>query len=240
MAEKESRNKSKITEEEKDQCIEVLKEHIKILKESENIRWEDFGDTVGVSQTTINNWGKLNMTGTPIRPKLENVLAIAYYFNVSLDWLLGFSSNRDLSPVRITYKEWIITIENYLECGVVKPFYRPELDDSFQGYDEDTQKNLEYTIETLMSGGLGYQTSYLSSARMSPLHQDIIHLEDNFELVYVYKPHPDSIYDVTKDMDGIYPDILEIKDTFLRCIIACIIIRNMCQKNLIRLSGNIL
>ncbi len=235
MAEKESKDKSKITEEEKDQCIEILNENIKVLKESEDIRWEDFGNTVGVSQTTINNWGKPNTTGTLIRPKLDSVLAIAYHFNVSLDWLLGFSSNKEASPVPITYKEWIITIENYLEYGVVKPLYRPELDDSFQPYDEDTQKNLEYTIETLMSGGLGYQTSYLSSARMASSEkaesvvpsEEKAHLEDDFDPPYVYTPHSDNIYDASKDMDGIYPDVLEIKDTFLRCIIACL---HFCKK----------
>ncbi|MCI9058675.1 MAG: helix-turn-helix transcriptional regulator [Lachnospiraceae bacterium] len=233
MAEKESKDKSKLTDAEIEQCIKVLREHIKALRENEHIKWEDFPEKVGVSQSTINNWGSKNKDGKTIKPKLDSVLMIAAYFNVSLDWLLGLSSNREASPVPITYKEWIITIENYLEYGVVKPLYRPELNDSFQPYDEDTQKNLEYTIETLMSGGLGYQTSYLSSARMAPsekeeseelksLHQKKFHLEDDFEPIYTYTPHSDNIYDASKDMDGIYPDVLEIKDTFLRCIIACL------------------
>lgn len=235
MAEKESKDKSKQIDETMEPYLKVLKKHINVLRENEHILWKNFEEKVNVSPNTINNWGTTTKKGKTIRPKLENVLMIADYFNVSLDWLLGLSSNREASPVPITYKEWIITIENYLEYGVVKPLYRPELNDSFQAYDEDTQKNLEYTIETLMSGGLGYQTSYLSSARMASSEKEEsvfpskkkAHLEDDFDPPYVYTPHSDNIYDASKDMDGIYPDVLEIKDTFLRCIIACL---HFCKK----------
>ncbi|MCI8373745.1 MAG: hypothetical protein HFI75_15390 [Lachnospiraceae bacterium] len=218
MAE-ESKKKSQLTNEETEQCIETLIERIKVLKESEHMKWDEFKKEVCVSQTTISNWSSKGKDGKPKEqnasmPKLESIMRIAYYFDVSLDWLLGLSKIKEISPVPTTYKEWIITIENYFNHGVVDFFYRPELDDTPDCV-KDEQKEDEAFIKKKMSGSIGFQTSGL-------LPETKIPLEDNFYPVYTYTPHQDNIYDVSEDMHGVYPDILEIKDTFLRCIIACL------------------
>lgn len=202
--------------------IQTLIEHIDTLRKSNSMGWTEFEDEVEVSQKMVFSWSFEKKDGKPKEgkvsmPKLDSVLKIAAYFNVSLDWLLGLSTNKEASPVPITYKEWIITIENYLEQGVVRPFFRPELMKPWV-YDEDTQKkmdDMEDSINDLMSGSF---ESDLPPIRSIPLEDDF----RDYQPRYTYTSHSDSIYDVTEDMDGTYPDILEIKDTFLRCIIACL------------------
>lgn len=202
--------------------LKMLIEHIDTLRKSEGMDWTEFEDKVRVSQKVVSSWGVEKKDGKPKEgkvsmPKLGRILMIAEYFNVSIDWLVGLSANREHSPVPITYKEWIIAIENYLGYGAVKPFYRPELGKS-PDYDEDTQKAMESmkdAIEKRMSGGF---RSDLPPTRGIPLEDDF----RDYQPGYTYTPPSDSIYDVSEDMDGVYPDILEIKDTFLRCLVACL------------------
>lgn len=202
--------------------LKILVEHIDTLRKSKGMGWTAFEDEVRVSQKTVTSWSFETKAGKPKKgnvsmPKLDKILMIAEYFNVSIDWLVGLSTNRETSPVPITYKEWIIAIENYLGYGAVKPFYRPELGRS-PDYDEDAQKEMESmkdAIKRRMSGGF---QSDLPPTRAVPLEDDF----RDYQPGYTYTPHPDSIYDVSGDMDGVYPDILEIKDTFLRCLVACL------------------
>ena len=214
------------------QQLKTLYEHTNILRKGKHMKWvqgadgaDSFTDKV-LSQSTVESWnaGK--------DPTLSSVLKIINYFDVSFDWLFGLSSGKELSPVTLTYKKWIDVMESYLGNGIVKPFYRPELDNNFPGYDENTQKEREAFIEKLDSS-FGFQTSqeprtsYIyqkpdGSKKPKALAVNDIPLEDNVRLSYGYVSHSDNIYDVSKDMGGVYPDILKIKDTFLRCITACL------------------
>lgn len=204
-------NEKEISEEKINQSIEHFLERIEDLKRSENLNWEEFNTKTNVSRSAIDSWRSKTKTGkeksgnTAI-PGIDKVLRIAYAFNVSPDWLLGFST------IPVTYKEWIVFIEKSLENGAVRPFYRPELDKRPPIYDDETQEKMEFYIESFMSGSFKSDTPETIE----------VPVEDYFNVEYTYTPQPDSIYDVTEDMDGIYPDILEIKDTFLRCIIACL------------------
>lgn len=214
MEKKKSENRT-LSNEETEEIVNTLIQNIMVLKEDEGITWDDFKKEINVGQSAISNWGSETKDGKGKRlivPKFESVLKIAHYFNVSLDWLAGLSTNREVYPVPLTYKEWIITIENYLDNGVVRPFYRPELDKRPPIYDDETQEKMESFIKSFVSGSFG-----------SDVPETIeVPIEDYFNVEYTYTLQPDSIYDVTEDMDGTYPDILEIKDTFLRCIIACL------------------
>lgn len=204
--------------------LKMLIEHIDTLRKSKGkgMDWIEFENEVKVSQKVVSSWSVEKKDGKPKEgkvsmPKLGRILMIAEYFNVSIDWLVGLSANREPSPVPITYKEWIIAIENCLGYGAVKPFYRPELGRS-PDYDEDTQKSMEAmedAIEKRMSGGF---RSDLPPTREIPLEDDF----RDYQPGYTYTPPSGSIYDVSGDMDGVYPDILEIKDTFLRCLVACL------------------
>lgn len=214
MEKKKSENRT-LSNEETEEIVNTLIQNINVLKEDEDITWGDFKKKIEVSQSAISNWGSETKDGKRkklIAPKFESVLKIAHYFNVSLDWLAGLSTNRESCPVPLTYKEWIITIENYLDNGVVRPFYRPELDKRPPIYDDETQEKMESFIESFVSGSFKSDTPETIE----------VPIEDYFNVEYTYTPQPDSIYDVAGDMDGIYPDILKIKDTFLRCIIACL------------------
>lgn len=201
--------------------LKTLVEHVNILKRSKGMGWIEFENKVHVSQKTVSSWNpktkdEKSQKGSASMPKLDKILKIADYFNVSIDWLLGFSTDRESSPVPVTYKEWIATIEKYLEDGAVKPFYRPELDYSGDD-DEDAQEEMKAAIEKRMSGSF---QSALPPSRAVPIEDDFRNY--GYDPVYIYKPHPDSIYDVSEDMDGVYPDVLEITDTFLRTVIACL------------------
>lgn len=214
MKKKKSKNRT-LSNEETEEIVNTLIQNIMVLREDEDITWGDFKNETAVSQSVISNWGSETTDGKKkklIVPKFESVLKIAHYFNVSLDWLTGLSTNRETCPVPLTYKEWIVFIEKSLDNGVVKPFYRPELDKRPPIYDDETQEKMESFIK-----------SFVSSSFESDVPETIeVPIEDYFNVEYTYTPQPDSIYDVTEDMDGIYPDILEIKDTFLKCIIACL------------------
>lgn len=241
MAKKESENnilseeeieKEKIKQQ-LEQYQKILIERVDMLRKSKQMSWRDFSKKVKVPQSTVDSWNirqkdKSDKEKIDNGPRLSNILNIANYFNVSIDWLFGLSPNREPSPVLMTYKEWIDVIENYLEYGAVEPFYRPGLDDSSQAHDEDTQEEMESAqnelesfVKKFMSSGPGFQISE-EFRKADPPPTREIPMEDNFQPQYDYTPDSDNIYDVSKDMNGVYPDILEIKDTFLRCLISCL------------------
>lgn len=221
----EEKNRKDITmsDEELKDHIQKLYDRTKLLRDSEKISWDDFKDKVGVHYNTVKTWNtqknskdkRINKTEKISVPNLSSILSIAYHYNVSLDWLVGYSTNKESTPIPSTYEEWLYVIEKYLDNGVVRQLYRPELDFNTSTLDAEDENASRAFIDNIMSGG----TVHEKTEKMPPTKQ--IPMEDNFGLLsYTYNPHPDNIYDVANDMDGIYPDILEIKDTFLRCILS--------------------
>lgn len=212
-----------MTEEE---LAKLIGENIFELKKQlgKDKRWEDFKKDTGVGRTTIENWrndGKV--------PKIDNLYRICDTYNVSLDWLVGKSQCQRVASIPVTYGDWVNTLEEWVSTGIIKPFYIPELDNSY--YDklisklEKLPNNWEVTTQALKKI---YPTSVLGSEADDSFYPKSDDSSETGELkcsdyscssfAYEYNPH--DIYNAEKDFNGTYPDIFQIKDTFLRCILA--------------------
>ena len=70
----------------------ILNKRLKELRLRDGVTQKSIADKIGVTSVSLQRFEY----GTA-RPKLENIIALADYFNVSLDYLVGRSDN----PARI-------------------------------------------------------------------------------------------------------------------------------------------
>lgn len=75
-------------------------EKIKYLRKASGLTQSDLAKELGVSYPTISNYETGSRTGT-----IENLVKIADYFNISLDWLLGRDTSKDISPTSSSLEE---------------------------------------------------------------------------------------------------------------------------------------
>lgn len=71
----------------------VLNQRLKGLRVANKVTQQSIADALGV---TVGNVQKFEY-GTA-RPKLENVIKLADFFNVSLDYLVGRTDNPKINP----------------------------------------------------------------------------------------------------------------------------------------------
>ena len=64
-------------------------ENLKVLRSEFSITQKQLADVIGVSQQSINKYENHN-----IEPDIETLKRIADYFDTSIDFLVGFSSDR--------------------------------------------------------------------------------------------------------------------------------------------------
>lgn len=69
--------------------MSVLYDNIEILRNERNLTLQGVSDVTGVPVSTISGWKK---NGVPV--KSDNLEAMANYFDVSIDFLLGRTRNR--------------------------------------------------------------------------------------------------------------------------------------------------
>lgn len=207
------------------ELAKLVAENVFKLKEQlgKEYRWEDFERDTGVLRTVFENAKKGKVPG------IDKLYKVCDAYNVSLDWLVGKSQCQRVASIPVTYGDWVNTLEEWVSTGIIKPFYIPELDNSY--YDklisklEKLPNNWEVTTQALKKI---YPTSVLGSEVDDSFYPKSDDPSETGELkcsdyscssfAYEYNPH--DIYNVEKDFNGTYPDIFQIKDTFLRCILA--------------------
>ena len=62
----------------------ILGERLKLCRKSNQLTLEQIGNQLGVTKTTVSRWEKGNRL-----PDIPALLALADYFDVSTDYLLG-------------------------------------------------------------------------------------------------------------------------------------------------------
>lgn len=72
----------------------ILNQRLKSLRLQNNVTQQKVADALGV---TVGNVQKFEY-GTA-KPKLENVIKLADFFNVSLDYLVGRTDNPKVNPL---------------------------------------------------------------------------------------------------------------------------------------------
>lgn len=185
--------------------------------------WDDFEKGADVRRTTISNW----KSGTV--PKIDHLYRICDAYNVSLDWLIGKSQCHRVTNTPVTYGDWVNTLEEWVNTGVIKPFYIPELNNSYYDNMISELDKLPIAWElTTQAMKKMYPNSILASEidesfkpkSDDPSETGEVKCSDYSYCSFAYEYNPDDIYNAEKDFDGTYPDIFQIKDTFLRCILA--------------------
>ncbi|GBU20176.1 hypothetical protein R80B4_00051 [Fibrobacteres bacterium R8-0-B4] len=83
----------------------MFAERLRMLMVKNRVNQQKLGDALGLSQQTIQDY--LIPSGEGAAPKLENIVAMAEYFDVSCDYLTGVSSRlaRDVD-VQVLAKEY--------------------------------------------------------------------------------------------------------------------------------------
>lgn len=110
-----------------------LKHKIRMLLEERNISQTKLAEDIGMPQPNLNK--KLSLNNDSHRFTLEQIWAIADYFNVSVDDLLG----RKPKPNITTLKERCIFLADLIERGVIR-YNKFERDESYESpidYDEN-------------------------------------------------------------------------------------------------------
>lgn len=67
-------------------------ERLKYLRKIYNVTQEDLAQYLGVKRNTISDWESGNS-----EPNIENIILIADYFNVTIDYLLNNKTNNRIS-----------------------------------------------------------------------------------------------------------------------------------------------
>lgn len=68
-------------------------ERIRELRQDEDISQQELGEALGISQHTISQYELHHR-----RPDPETIIALAKFFNVSTDYLLGVTNTRNKFP----------------------------------------------------------------------------------------------------------------------------------------------
>ena len=68
----------------------IFAERLKVLRQSQNLTLQQLGEKLGATKATIGNLENCNK-----QPSMTLVIKIAEYFNVSVDYLLGLSDDRN-------------------------------------------------------------------------------------------------------------------------------------------------
>lgn len=68
----------------------IFAERLKVLRQSQNLTLQQLGEKLGATKATIGNLENCNK-----QPSMTMVIKIAEYFNVSVDYLLGLSDDRN-------------------------------------------------------------------------------------------------------------------------------------------------
>lgn len=68
----------------------IFAERLKVLRQSQNLTLQQLGEKLGATKATIGNLENCNK-----QPSMTMVIKIAEYFNVSVDYLLGLSNDRN-------------------------------------------------------------------------------------------------------------------------------------------------
>lgn len=67
-----------------DKCKIAFAERLADLMENNNI--SDFSRKIGIPERTVNSWLRMKTT-----PRMEYIIELALFFNVSADYLLGIA-----------------------------------------------------------------------------------------------------------------------------------------------------
>ena len=125
--------------------IEILHTRMaQYVKEKTDGNTENFGKLCGVAKSTMYD---LMSAASHKTPRLDTLIQIANYYNISLDWLLGYSDIMELSKTNdsssktndsssetndsssktsLTYKDMIEQIEEWYDDNIVKANFQVE------------------------------------------------------------------------------------------------------------------
>lgn len=93
-----------------------FQENLKRLMSSRNFSMKALSDEVGITSATISRYLSGNRT-----PDLQQIIKIAEYFNVSIDWLLGINGDKfDIMPKEIQDIAHLYTLANLDDRRVVQ------------------------------------------------------------------------------------------------------------------------
>lgn len=75
----------------------IFREHLRHLMQTRNLSMKALGEELNVTPATLSRYLSGDRT-----PDLPYVVKIASYFNISIDWLLGFNGDKyDIMPVEV-------------------------------------------------------------------------------------------------------------------------------------------
>ena len=87
------------------------------LRSRNRLSQEDLAKELGVHEGTVKNWENNRCT-----PDAKNICALADFFHITTDSLLGRKEGRSISLPKLTdreYNQLLGIIQSYLDCRVV-------------------------------------------------------------------------------------------------------------------------
>lgn len=117
--------------------MKIFGEKLKDLRKSRNLSQEEFGKVFGEykSQSTIGTWERGDR-----EPSMEDIIKIAKYFDVSIDYLFGLEEDKRSVTI---YKE-----ENHKNPNDILEFLE---NDNIEYNDLKLRKNEKYLIKRVLN-----------------------------------------------------------------------------------------
>jgi transcriptional regulator with XRE-family HTH domain len=85
--------------------LEILCERLKQLREEKDVSLEEVARVTGISKSLMSRYER-----GLVEPGLKALSKLVKYYNVSLDWLFGFTDKRD--PIDITNNPFLGLTDN--------------------------------------------------------------------------------------------------------------------------------
>lgn len=183
----------------------MVGERIKMLRTEKGLTMKDMADMLNI---TISAWNKYEKDEA--EPKISNIVKIADYFNVSLDFLLGRTNIRDPQ---------IIDTAN-IQNDFLKEFEWSSIGDPSQMYFliENLSASIsEFNAHKIRESEL--QSLLKATSNVVVYFNDLVNLKDKYKVINkeIFKHHRKTISQLIEDIDNMlelmYLDSKSDKDT---------------------------
>lgn len=164
---------------------ETLGDRLISLRKQKGLKQKDVAEALGFTAATYNRYEKNINT-----PKADKILSLANFFNVTPDFLLFGTDNKNLKEPEHNEEQSNIlelypTKENLLKYGkyfdIVIPKVIAFINKNMPIYDINTDKKVTITLEEFKSYDLEYKSKFLSL-----IIKKIIISNDTIQIFYNY------------------------------------------------------
>lgn len=86
--------------------LDILSENLKWLRKEKGLKLENLEHDTGISKTTLS--ALENLDSNPVETSFRNIVILADYYGVSIDYLLGREHDKEIAKTEIMSLVYLI------------------------------------------------------------------------------------------------------------------------------------